>query len=192
MFTLYDDEAMTTVHKLYKRNAETQAWEYENAVYTTTSDGHLVFSGLDEGTYYTKETAAPADYTLNENDYKIVIAGTIADGTGAAEEGTLTGYSITTYVKDGSNWQSIGSAVYAFTPAVTKPTTDATALTLDTVVNTATTDITPAEVVDTELASLPATGGVGTIIITVIAAAGMTLFLTLFLVNRRKKKEAKE
>ena len=187
-FTLYDDAAFTTIHQNKVRNATTGAWETVDATYTTQDDGRMVFTGLDVGTYYLKETNAPDGYTLNDNDYKVVIAGTIADGTGAAEQGTLTGYSITVYVKNGANWDPCGSAVYAFTPAVTKPTTDATAMNFDTVVNTATTTVTPAEVVDTQLAALPATGGAGTIAITLGAAVGMGIFLTIFIVNKKKNK----
>lgn len=186
-FTLYDDDAFTTVHQNKVRNATTGAWETVDATYTTQDDGRMVFTGLDVGTYYLKETNAPDGYTLNDNDYKVVIAGTIADGTDA-EQGTLTGYSITVFVKDGANWTECGSAVYAFTPAVTKPATDATAMNFDTVVNTATTTVAPAEVVDTQLAVLPATGGAGTIAITLGAAVGMGIFLTIFIVNKRKNK----
>lgn len=190
-FTLYDDDTFTTIHKNKVRNASTGAWESVDATYTTQADGRMVFTGLDVGTYYLKETSAPAGYTLNDNDYKVVITGTIADGTGTAEQGTLTGYTITTFVKEGANWTQCGSAVYAFTPAVTKPTTDATAMNFDTVVNTATTTVSPAEVVDTQLAVLPATGGVGTIAITLFAAVGMGGFLTLFIINKKKSKKEK-
>ena len=58
----------------------------------------------------------------------------------------------------------------------------------DTVVNTVTTTVAPAEVVDTQLAVLPATGGAGTIAITLGAAVGMGIFLTIFIVNKRKNK----
>lgn len=188
-FTLYDDEAMTQIHQNKVRNTTTGVWETAPATYTTQADGRLVFTGLDVGTYYLKETSAPAGYTLNDNDYKVVIAGTIADGAGTVEQGTLTGYTITTYVKNGAEWTRAGSAVYAFTPAVTKPSTDATVMDFDTVVNTGTTNVTPTEVVDTQLAALPATGGAGTIALTLFAAVGMGGFLTLYLVNKRKNKK---
>ena len=144
---------------------------------------------MDEGTYYLKETAAPEGYTINENDYQITIAGTIADGTGAAEEGTLTSYTITTKVKgaNGQHTDVVGTATYTAVPTVTKPTTDATATNFDTVTNVVTINTVPAEVVDTQLATLPATGGAGTIALTIVAAGGMAGFLTIYLVNRRKK-----
>lgn len=189
-FTLYDDAAMTQIHQNKVRNATSGAWETVDATYTTQADGRMVFTGLDVGTYYLKETNAPAGYTLNANDYKVVIAGTIADGTGTAAQGTLTGYTITTFVKNGADWTQCGSAAYTIAPAVTEAaTTDvATAMGFDTVVNTITTAVTPAEVVDTQLAALPATGGAGTIALTLGAAIGMGGFLTIFIINKRKNK----
>ena len=193
-FTLYDDETMTQIHQNKVRNATTGVWTTEDATYTTQADGRMVFTGLDVGTYYLKETAAPAGYTLNANDYKVVIAGTIADGTGTATKGTLTGYSINVYVKNGADWDACGSAVYTITPTVTEAaTTDtATAMGFDTVVNAITTNVTPAEVVDTQLAVLPATGGAGTIALTLFAAIGMGGFLTLYLVNKKKNKKEED
>ena len=190
-FTLYDDAAFTTIHQNKVRNATTSAWETEDAVYTTQADGHLVFTGLDVGTYYLKETSAPDGYTINDNDYKVVIAGTIADGT-AAEEGTLTGYSITTYVKNDDNWVQCGSANYSFNSTVTKPTTDVNVMNFDTVVNTTTTNIIPAEVVDTSLATLPSTGGVGTVALTLVSATGMGAFFILYMINKKKKKNSEK
>ena len=187
-FTLYDDAACTTAHKLFTRNATTGEWTNADAVYTTQSDGHIVFSGLDEGTYYLKETAAPDGYTLNSNIYKVVIAGTISDGTTVAE-GVLTGYTINMFVQNGANWDPCGSTVCAITPAVTEPTTDANAMNFTEVVNTTTATINPAEIVDTELATLPSTGGAGTIALTLLASVGMGGFLTLYLVNKKKSKD---
>ena len=47
--------------------------------------------------------------------------------------------------------------------------------------------VTPAEVVNTQLASLPTTGGVGTIIIAIVAGVGMAVFLTIFVVSKKKR-----
>lgn len=185
-FTLYDNEACTTIHTLKTRDATTGAWSTENAVYTTEADGRIVFTGLDEGTYYLKETEAPDGYTINENVFKVVITGIISDGT-TVDAGALTGYTIEMFTKNGNVWVSAGSTVCAIAPTITTPTTDATATDFDTVVNTTTATINPAEIVDTVLIALPSTGGVGTILITVSAALGMGIFLSIYLVNKKRK-----
>lgn len=190
-FTLYTDEEMTDIYKYRYRDNVNYNWLQSNAIYTTTNDGHINFVGLDVGTYYFKETNAPTGYTLNENNYKLVIDATIADGT-TAEEGTLTGYSITTYVKNDDNWVQCGSANYSFNSTVTKPTTDANAMNFDTVVNTTTANIIPAEVVDTSLATLPSTGGVGTVALTLVSATGMGAFFILYMINKKKKKNSEK
>lgn len=193
-FTLYDDDDFTTVHQMYSRNSSTLEWEAEDAVYTTDSDGNIMFSGLDEGTYYLKETAAPDGYTLNDNDYKIIIAATLDDGT-TGEEGTLTGYTVDVYVWDATTnaWVACGDAVYAIDPTVTKPTTDANAMNFDNIVNDFTGSATnPAEVVDTPLATLPSTGGAGTIALTLVSATGMGAFFTLYMINKKKKKNSEK
>ena len=137
-----------------------------------------------------KETAAPDGYTLNDNDYQVIIEGTIADGTGNEEKGTLTSYTVTIKVKGENGYNDIvgQSTVSVNNQAVTKPDTDANATNFDTVVNTLSVVTNPAEVVDTELAVLPATGGAGTIAITVGASIGMAGFLTLYIVSKKKKK----
>ncbi len=196
-FTLYDDAAFATVHKIWSRNSETGVWGYVDAKCVTGADGHINFKGLDTGIYYLRETAAPDGYTLNENDYQVEITGTLSDGTGTAEKGTLTTYTVTVKVKgtDGNYTDVVGSSTFTVTtPAVTKPTTDATATSFDTITNEVTVTVVdkPAEIVDTKLASLPSTGGVGTIALTIVAAVGMGGFLTLYLVNKKKKNSVEE
>lgn len=187
-FTLYDDDNFTTVHQILSRNASTLEWENEDAVYVTGDDGNIMFTGLDEGTYYLKETAAPAGYTINDNDYKVVIAAELDDGT-TGEKGTLTGYTVNVFVKDGNSWTACGDAVYAIDPTVTKPNADANAMNFDAIVNDFTGSATnPAEVVDTPLANLPSTGGAGTIALTLVSATGMGAFFTFYMINRKKKK----
>ena len=57
------------------------------------------------------------------------------------------------------------------------------------VINVIDHDVTPVDVLDPKIEQLPSTGGIGTIVITVTAAVGMAGFLTLFLYNRKKRKE---
>ncbi len=151
-------------------------------------NGHIKFTGLDEGVYYIKETHAPRGYTLNDNIYKVTID---AELSGA---GIMTEYTITTQLKVNGVYQTVGTCTYSnelidetnpdtqeVTPAV-DPNTGA-------VKNTITADIAPVEIVDPRIAALPSTGGIGTIVITVVASIGMAGFLTLYIVNRKKKKE---
>lgn len=62
-FTLYTDNACNTV-----------ATNGDEVV--TGTDGTATFSGLKAGTYYLKETTAPAGYNINSTVYKIVISET--------------------------------------------------------------------------------------------------------------------
>lgn len=173
-FTLYSDEACT---KPVQRDGKN---------YTAISDenGHFSFAGLDEGTYYVKETAAPAKYTLSPNLYKFNITAELNETTGI-----MTEYTITTQVKDtsvdNSAWTDAGSAQY--TNAVAADAVDAKT---GAVTNNITSTVTPVEVVDVKLQTLPSTGAAGTIGLTAVAAAGMAIFFTLS--RNGKKKEEKE
>lgn len=64
-FTLYTDEACETV-------------AVNGATVTTADGGKASFTGLAAGTYYLKETNAPAGYTLNNEVFTIVVS---ANGT---------------------------------------------------------------------------------------------------------------
>ena len=142
-FTLYSDSAMNQ----------------DDIIGTATSDanGHIEFRGLGEGTYYLKETAAPSNYTLNANNYKIVIT----------YSSSPSSYTITTYLMGETDTQ-IGSARYSEGFSSVTPT------------------VTPAEIVNTTLATLPTTGGIGTIVISVIAGLGMAVFLTVFVICKKR------
>lgn len=176
-FTLYSDEACTIPVKKGEGN------------YTATSDtnGHFSFVGLDEGTYYVKETTAPAKYTLSPNVYKFVIAADLDAATGI-----MKNYSVMTSVKDTSidrgDWKTAGSATY--TNTISDDAT-ASAKTGDgQITNNIASTVTPMEVVDVKLQTLPSTGAAGTLGLTAAAAAGMAIFFTLSR-NGKKKEEKK-
>lgn len=176
-FTLYSDEDCT---KPVQRDGQN---------YTATSDanGHFSFVGLDEGAYYVKETTAPARYTLSPNVYKFVIAANLDAATGIMKD-----YSVTTTVKDTSvdngTWSQAGKATYTNTISedATKSATEGDGR----ITNNIASDVTPMEVVDVKLQTLPSTGAAGTLGLTAVAAAGMAIFFTIS--RNGKKKEEKE
>ena len=141
----------------------------------------ITFKGLDVGTYYLKETVAPENYTLNANDYKIDISAELDTTTGV-----LTSYTIATYVKqtDGTYGQ-VRTATYTNDMLDSNFAIDAEG----NVTNVISPSCEPCEIINTQLAALPATGGVGTIIITILAAVGMGVFLTIFIVSIKKKND---
>lgn len=148
-FTLYRNEDCTDVAKTVDQTDGTAV---------SDKDGHISFTGLDEGTYYMKETKAPAGYALTDQTYRFVIQATLRD------DGVLTGYTVTTQYKDAThtNWTDAGIATY--TAMATK--TDGA------VTNSVITDKnSPVEIVNTKLQVLPSTGGVGIVLIIGIAAA---------------------
>lgn len=66
-FTLYTDSACTTVAT-------------NGAEITTGADGKATFTGLKAGTYYLKETTAPAGYNINSTVFTITVS---EDGSGS-------------------------------------------------------------------------------------------------------------
>ncbi len=84
-FTLYTDAECNNEYKDKDGNA---------VVVTTGDDGRMTIAGLDAGTYYLKETKAPAGFVADTTAAKVEIAAT-------TEEVTLTEYT-----KDGEDWIS--------------------------------------------------------------------------------------
>lgn len=177
-FTLYSDDACT---KPVQRDGKD---------YTATSDanGHISFVGLDEGTYYMKETKAPAKYTLSPNAYRFVIAADLDAATGI-----MKNYSVTTSVKDtsvdNSDWKEAGSATY--TNTISDDAT-ASAKTGDGQITNKidASSVTPIEIVDVKLQTLPSTGAAGTLGLTAAAAAGMAIFFTISRNGKKKEEKA--
>lgn len=177
-FTLYSDDACT------------KAVQRDGKDYTATSDanGHISFVGLDEGTYYMKETKAPAKYTLSPNAYRFVIAAELDDATGI-----MTKYTITTSVKDtsvdNSTWTDVGTATYTNTLS-DDAKASATAGDGQITNNIDANSVAPIEIVDVKLQTLPSTGAAGTLGLTAVAAAGMAIFFTLSRNGKKKEEKA--
>ena len=90
-FVLYKIDGETV--KYYVRNKDTMAvtWDEElnNATPLTTVEGKTTFTGLKEGTYYLKETQAPAGYNTLKKDVEVKITATYK------ENGELENHSAT-------------------------------------------------------------------------------------------------
>ena len=147
-FTLYTDKECNTV--------------YDNDIFngTATSDeyGQLDIKGLAAGTYYLKETKAPAGYSVNTHVFVIDIDATYN------EDGTLATWKITI---DGKETASFTVDHTSGTPVVSG-------------------DITGTEIKNTKLTALPSTGGMGTTLFTIAGCVIMISAAGLFFATRKK------
>lgn len=164
-FTLYSDEACTAVAKTALQTDGTA---------DSDDDGHITFSGLDEGTYYLKETAAPSGYSLSDQTYKFVIKATLG------ADGIMTDYSVKTSYKDASHseWTDAAAASYKSTATKEKD---------GSVTNKITRTDAPIAIVDSKFQNLPSTGGRGTVVLTLAATVGMAGFLAIYITSKKKK-----
>ena len=154
VFTLYTDSDLTTVA------TKTVDGEEVEQTATTDDNGYIIFTGLDAGTYYMKETTAPEGYSLNDTVYTVVVSATYN------EDGTIASYSINV------------------TPSTTSESNENTYAYGD----TTSISQTPTVIMDTQLSVLPSTGGMGVIMI-VLACAAIGLGVA-FVVTRKQPKNA--
>ena len=183
-FGLYSDEACTKPVKARTVNEQTGEVTTGTDDYTSVSDtnGHFSFAGLDEGTYYVKETKAPNGYGLSDAVYKFVITAEMDETSGV-----LNGYSVKTYV----NSESAGQTGFTTKAGSAEYKTTATPAEDGTVTNTITgLDKTePMEVVDTKTQNLPSTGGIGNTWFYLVGIGGMAGAAVVFAAVKKSKKE---
>lgn len=175
--TTYTDKESKTkyalngaVFELYK--SDTTNWAKGDLVATseaTGTDGRISFNGLDAGAYIMIEKTAPAGYTVNPKEVRVLIEATYND------DGSLKQYQVTlgdkdTYGKPGSSYTHVVNS-YNDDGTVKTYTASGTGTTL--VENTKTPD-------------LPSTGSIGTYIFTAIGVAVMIGAAGLFIVRRRR------
>ena len=183
-FGLYSDEACTKPVKARTVNEQTGEVTTGTNDYTSVSDknGHFSFAGLDEGTYYVKETLAPAGYGLSDAVYKFVITADMDETSGV-----LNGYSVTAYV----NSESAGQTGFTTKAGSAEYKTTATPAEDGTVTNTITGQdkTVPMEVVDTKTQNLPSTGGIGNTWFYLVGIGGMAGAAVVFAAVKKSKKE---
>ncbi len=177
-FKLYSDEACTkpVMKRIVNADGTVSAGSEEYKV-KSDSNGHFSFKGLDEGTYYIKETDAPSGYSISDALYKMVISAEIN------EDGTLKSYEVKTSYKSSAaginEWTLAGDARYSSEALIDER---------GAVSNTITSEVIPVEIVDVKLQTLVSTGGKGVMTIMVTALAiGVGAGLMTFIGKRREK-----
>jgi fimbrial isopeptide formation D2 family protein len=150
-FTLYSDADCKTIAKTK---------DQPNGTTVSGENGNISFTGLDEGTYYMKETAAPDGYTLTDKTFKFTIKATIGN------DGVMTGYEVNSQYKSPADteWTNGGDAKYTVT------TSEESDGSIKNEITSENTDD-PVVIVDTKLQTLPSTGGTGIVLIIGVAAA---------------------
>lgn len=136
-------------------------------------EGQLPIKGLAEGTYYLKETKAPAGYSLNTHPYKIEITATYwkAEDTDKPEDvepGQLKNWTITI---DGKTTNTFNVDYEKKTVEINNGQEDG---------------VNGVNIPNTKMSSLPSTGGIGTTIFTIGGCAIMIIAAGLFFISRRK------
>ncbi|GEM_PF-834481 len=134
----------------------------------STLDNNIIVHGLDEGTYYLRETKAPEGYNPLDNDIKIVITPTF-DNDGNAETDP-----------DRNAWTSgvASDALVALSAIVGNTTIDG---------DLKETGLVPVQVINNRGGLLPGTGGIGT---TVFYVGGLVLMITAagyFVISKKRK-----
>ena len=169
VFKIYKDAECTQPYTNSTITAET--------TFTTTEQGLINIKGLDEGTYYLKETVAPSGYMLITDKLKFVISATYT--TVPATETCNSYQELKSY--------SVAVSLVHADGSVTDTGTSSYTLDNGTVVKNSeghAGDVST-EVVNTKGQSLPSTGGMGTTILYIIGGI-MVLLAVVFLITKKR------
>ena len=165
-------------------------------IVTTNAEGYAVSSKVGEGTYYIKELAAPAGYSLNTTVYPIT-----ATKTAATSTATVTKREYTTKLAEAVNDTQVGwlldGVFYKDEPAGGKA--QAAYLESETTTTSSVTEqgegagtvLLDKDIPNTKVSELPSTGGMGTTLFVVGGIAVMALAIALIAANKRRTSESK-
>lgn len=185
-FTLYSDAGMATPVSMVKVDATATTDAYyrpATAAEITAGTGivtelladmgadynTLLVRGLDAATYYLKETKVPSGYYAPKDGFKVQLT----------SEREAVGEALTGKLADASSFTA------------TNPTTDGVLIN-SSVLNTAEQNRLDASLKNSSTPVLPTTGGVGTVIFTVVGLLCMGAALWFFLFARRRRKDEQE
>ena len=179
-FTLYTDAGMATAVSMIKETVGGETY-YRPALAGETGEtvlladmgtdhNTLLVRGLDAATYYLKETKVPSGYYAPKGGFAVQLTGCDREAVSEALTGKL-------------------AAASSFT--ATNPETDRV------LINSSGLNITEQNRLDASLKNsstpvLPTTGGVGTVIFTVVGLLCMGAALWFFLFARRRRKDEQE
>lgn len=177
-FTLYSDNAMNTPVSMIKETVGGETY-YRPALAGETGEtvllanmgtdqNTLLVRGLDAATYYLKETKVPSGYYAPKGGFAVQLT-----GEREAVGETLTGKLATT-------------SSFTATNAIDNVLLNGTGL------NTAEQNRLDASLKNSSTPVLPTTGGVGTVMFTVVGLLCMGAALWFFLFARRRRKDEQE
>lgn len=162
-FTVYTDKDCTV---RYQQGGKAYP------VVRSTAAGQIELKGLAAGTYYIKETKAPAGYSVNATAVKVEITGLKFN-----DNDELTGWTIKV------NDQDVASFVYG-----TNEGGQTKFVRSDVIKKDGKTEYnTGYDILNTKITALPATGGIGTTIFTIVGCGIMIAAAGLFFASRRKE-----
>lgn len=183
-FTLYSDNAMNTPVSMIKETVGGETY-YRPATAAEITAGTgivtelladmgadyntLLVRGLDAATYYLKETKVPSGYYAPKGGFAVQLTGE-REAVGEALTGKLAAASSFTATNNATDGVLINSSV----------------------LNTAEQNRLDASLKNSSTPVLPTTGGVGTVIFTVVGLLCMGAALWFFLFARRRRKDEQE
>ena len=170
-FQLFTDKECTK--PAYKADGKTEITS------TSDADGKIKFEGLEDGTYYLKETKAPTvgstHYQLTNKVYEIVITPKYS-----SDDNKMSSYTVK--VTDIEAYNA------AKTDKEKENAIKTTTYTVDTKGNL-NTNLDVTNIVNTTMGTLPSTGGMGTYIFTIVGVVLMACAAGAFFMSRRKTEE---